>query len=212
MTQATLTTVHALIPLSVLEAMRLQDVPQPDGLDEYHAELTTKRLGMSHTVEKQIARYREETERDQRVARDEVEALFRLAGRRPDADLLFADAGRRAGARAAQRPGRFSLGVYRVLPSALGRWYGWRLASRTLRDIFDLDLAHDAEGFAAHTGQPVTHVAGEEGTACAFLGSAIAAVLRAYTDFEGAVVHECCRAQGADRCRWVAAVRGTEAG
>jgi hypothetical protein len=211
-TQATLTTVHALIPLSVLEAMRLQDVPQPDGLDEYHAELTTKRLGMSNTVEKQIARYREETELDQRVARDEVEALFRLAARRPDADLLFADAGRRAGARAARRAGSFSLGVYRSLPAALGRWYGWRLATRTLREIFDLDLTHDGSEFIADAAQPVTHQAGEQGTACAFLGSAIAAVLRAYTDFEGAVVHEDCRARGADRCRWVAAVRGREAG
>ena len=212
MSQATRATIHALIPLSVLEAMRLQDVPQPDGLDEYHAELTTKRLGMSHTVEKQIARYRAETERDQRIGRDEVEALFRLAARRLDADLLFADAGRRAGARAAKRVGRFGLGLYRTLPAALGRWYGWRLAARTLRDIFDLDLAHDDAGFAAHMDQPVMHDAGESGAACGFFGSAIAAVLRAYTGFEGAVVHECCRAQGADRCRWVAAVPETEGG
>ena len=212
MTQATRTTVHALIPLSVLEAMRLQDVPQPDGLEEYHAELTTKRLGMSHTVEKQIARYRAETERDQRVGRDEVEALFRLAARRHDADLLFADAGRRAGARAARRVGRFGLGMSRTLPSALGRWYGWRLAARTLREVFDLDLSHDDTGFAAQTDQPVMGRAGEVGAACGFVGSAIAAVLRAYTDFEGAVVHECCRAQGAERCRWVAAVRGSEVG
>ncbi|UCF41659.1 MAG: hypothetical protein JSW43_04840 [Gemmatimonadota bacterium] len=204
----TLATVHALIPLSLLEAMRLQDVPQPDGLDEYHVELTTKRLGMSHTVEKQIARYDELAVREARVPRDEVLALFRLAERRPDADLLFADAGRRAGRRAAERVGGLRLAVHRSLPGRAGRWYGWRLAARSLGDILDVELTADREGFAAETGEPVTHGVSSEGTACAFLGSAIAAVLRAYTDFAGAVVHERCRARGADRCRWVAAATG----
>ena len=41
-----------------------------------------------------------------------------------------------------------------------------------------------------------------DGTMCGFLGSAVAAVLRAYTTFEGAVLHEECRAAGADRCVW----------
>jgi hypothetical protein len=206
-TQATLATVHALVPLSVLEAMRLQDVPQPDGLEEYHVELTTKRLGMSHTVERQIARYEERAARDGRVPRDEVLALFRLGERRPDADLLFADAGRRAGRRAADRVGGVKLALHRALPGGTGRWYGWRLAAETLKDIFDIALVREGQGFVAETPEPVTHDA-SEGAACAFLGSAIAAVLRAYADFEGAVVHEQCRARGADRCRWVAAMRG----
>jgi predicted hydrocarbon binding protein len=207
-TQATLATVHALVPLSVLEAMRLQDVPQPDGLEEYHIELTTKRLGMSHTVERQIARYEELAAREARVPRDEVLALFRLAERRPDADLLFADAGRRAGRRAAQRVGGMRLGMRRALPGRVGRWYGLRLASEVLREILDVELGHDGERFVAESREALTHEASQQGTACAFLGSAIAAVLRAYADFEGAVVHERCRARGADRCRWVAAARG----
>lgn len=208
MTQETLATVHALVPLSVLEAMRLQDVPQPDGLEEYHVELTTKRLGMSHTVERQIARYEGLAAREARVPRHEVVALFRLAERRPDADLLFADAGRRAGRRAAQRVGGVRLALYRAFPGQAGRWYGWRLAAGTLRDMLDVELVREKEGFAAETPEPLTHEVSPAGTACAFVGSAIAAVLRAYTDFEGAVVHERCRARGADQCRWVAAMRG----
>lgn len=187
--------------------MRLQDVPQPDGLEEYHVELTTKRLGMSHTVERQIARYERLAEREERVPRDDVLALFRLAERRPDADLLFADAGRRAGRRATARIGGMRLALYRALPGRVGRWYGWRLAARTLRSILDVELAHERGGFVAQSPEPVTHQVSTQGTACAFMGSAIAAILRGYTDFEGAVVHERCRAQGADHCHWVAAAR-----
>lgn len=194
--------VHALIPLTVLEAMRVQDVPEPDGLDEYHIELTTKRLGMSNTVERQIARYRDLAARDERVARDEVVALLRLAGRRSDADLLFADAGRRAGTLAADHAGTLLAGLYRGLPRAAREPVGQRIAGRLLRDVFGLELVRDGAMLAAEAAGPITWEAKADGTACGFLGSAIAAVLRAYMAFGGAVVHQQCRARGGERCRW----------
>jgi hypothetical protein len=194
--------VHALIPLTVLEAMRLQDVPEPDGLDEYHVELATKRLGMSHTVERQIARYRDLAARDERVAREEVVALLRLAGRRPDADLLFADAGRRAGTVAGDRVSALMQGLHRGLPRVASGPIGQRIAGRLLRDVFGVELVRDGAGLAAEAEQPITCEARADGSACGFLGSAVAAVLRAYTGFEGAVIHERCRARGGERCRW----------
>ena len=194
--------VHALIPLTVLEAMRLQDVPEPDGLDEYHVELATKRLGMSHTVERQIARYRDLAARDERVARDEVVALLRLAGRRADADLLFADAGRRAGTLAADRAGGWLTMLHRRLPHVAGGPIGQRIAGRLLRDVFGLELVHDDAIIAAEAERPITCEAKADGSACGFLGSAVAAVLRAYGGFEGAVIHEQCCARGGERCRW----------
>jgi hypothetical protein len=198
--------VHALIPLTVLEAMRLQDVPEPDGLDEYHVELATKRLGMSHTVERQIARYRDLAARDERVARDEVVALFRLAGRRSDADLLFADAGRRAGTLAADRAGTLVQTLHRGLPRAARGPVGQRIAARLLRDLFGLELARDGAVLAAEAARPITWEAKADGSACGFLGSAVAAVLRAYTDLEGAVIHQECCARGGERCRWATTV------
>lgn len=202
MTETSNAAVHALIPLTVLEALRLQDVPEPDGLDEYHVELATKRFGMSHTVEKQIARYRELADQDHRVPREEVVALLRLAGRRADADLLFADAGRRAGTLAAGHVTAFVQGLLRALPRFARERLGYRIARRVLLDAFDIRLARDGSAVLAEARSPITFEAGEDGTMCGFLGSAVAAVLRAYTTFEGAVLHEECRAAGADRCVW----------
>jgi len=176
--------------------MRAQDVPAPDGLDEYHADLTTKRLGMSHTVSRQIDRYGEMATQNERVDRAEVVALLQLAARRNDVDLLLADAGRRAACRACE-------GVNKVLLPALGRRrFGVTLAGRVLRGIFDVELVRDGRGFAAHaTGRSVGE-ATPDGSACGFYGSAIAATLRAFTDFDGAVLHPSCRANGASVCRW----------
>src|SRR5258708_23048971 len=51
----------------------------------------------------QLERYEGLVRRDARVEADQLEALLRLVGRRPDAELVFADAGRRAARRAARR-------------------------------------------------------------------------------------------------------------
>jgi hypothetical protein len=195
---------HPVIPLAVLETLRSQDVPQPDGLDEFHAELSTKRLGMSRTIERQIERLRQMADGGVRVPLDEVVALFRLAARRPDADLLFADAGRRAGLMAARRAGRSPAAKSGGLRTRLG----WRAARRVLRRTFGLDLTGKADGFVVDGGTSFTADVAPGGSACQFFGAAVAAVLRAYTGFEGAVAHGRCRADGADSCRWEAARSG----
>ena len=94
--------VHAIIPLSLLEALRNLDTPVEDGLEELAGEIVSKRLGLSATVAAQINRYQDAAKKDGRVATDEAIAVFRLASRRPDAQLVFADAGRRAARYAAR--------------------------------------------------------------------------------------------------------------
>src|SRR2546423_13270987 len=94
---ATTTLIHALVPLTILEAIQRLDAPTEDGLEEFHRELAIKRLGMSDTVATQIERFRRLAGRGPGVEMEEAAALFRLAGRRSDAGLVFADAGRRAG-------------------------------------------------------------------------------------------------------------------
>ena len=202
MNAQTLPAVHALVPLAILQAMRVQDIPPSDGLDEYHVEYTTKRFGMSHTVAKQIDRYRELAAADERVDRDEVAALMRLAGRRADAALLFADAGRRAGVLAVEHVGHVRQQAAARLPSIIGRRYSLALAREALTRIFDVELTRVGAALEARTREPIDHDASPDGAVCAFYGSAIAAVLRAFTAFEGAVLHESCRARGAEQCRW----------
>ena len=55
--------VPALIPLSLLEAIRNLDTPVEDGLDELAEEIVVRRLGLSATVAAQIQRYRQSAER-----------------------------------------------------------------------------------------------------------------------------------------------------
>jgi len=82
-------TVHARIPLSLLEAIRRIDTP-PDQTDtEYVPELLNKRLGLSETVYTQIRRYSDAMKRGQRIPFAEAEGLGTLIGRRPDASELM---------------------------------------------------------------------------------------------------------------------------
>src|SRR6266571_2777901 len=98
--------VHSIVPLAVLEAVRNLDTPVEDGLSEFAEELLSKRLGLSATVAMQLREYEGMVRRDAPADSSHVEALLRLVGRRPDADLVFADAGRRQGPRVRGRPAR----------------------------------------------------------------------------------------------------------
>ncbi|HEU4681818.1 MAG TPA: hypothetical protein VFS51_08735, partial [Gemmatimonadales bacterium] len=65
-------TVPALIPLSLLEAIRNLDTPVEDGLEELADEIAVRRLGLSPTVAAQIQRYRQTAERRGAVDQDEI--------------------------------------------------------------------------------------------------------------------------------------------
>src|SRR5437867_3156021 len=88
-------------------------LPGPVGLqhavlDELAEEIVVRRLGLSPTVAAQIQRYRQAAERGGAVELDETVSVLRLIGRRVDAHLVFADAGRRAARYAARARGRSS--------------------------------------------------------------------------------------------------------
>jgi len=89
------------LPLALLEAVRGLDRPAPDALDEYHDELSAKRLGLSRTVSLEIERLERLGARG-RVTAGELAALLRLVARRHDAALVFSEAGRRAARLAAR--------------------------------------------------------------------------------------------------------------
>jgi predicted hydrocarbon binding protein len=188
--------------MSLLEALRNLDTPVEDGLEEVAGEIVSKRLGLSATVAAQISRYQDQVRRGETVSTDEVVAVFRLAGRRPDADLVFADAGRRT-ARYATRSLSLSLrGVLRALPGSASRRVGARAAAATARRFLGLELKVADGEFSAESRHPVSITAMPEGEACSFYGAALAEVLRQLTGFEGALIHDRCRGRGDTLCRW----------
>src|SRR5205809_6915843 len=132
--------IHSIVPLAVLEAVRNLDTPVEDGLSEFAEELLSKRLGLSPTVALQLVQYEAQVRRDAGADPAHVEALLRLVGRRPDADLVFADAGRRAARRAVRRLFVLTRLAARAGPRALG----YVAARRAARAVFAGELRRES--------------------------------------------------------------------
>src|SRR2546426_1315947 len=130
-----------------------------------------------------------------------VEALLRLVGRRPDADLVFADAGRRAARRAVRRLFVLTRLAARAGPRALG----YVAARRAARAVFSGELRRESHVPIARVGDALAVQATPDGAACALYGAGFTELLRLLVGFEGAMLHVSCRATGGEVCEWRAA-------
>ncbi len=200
------TTVHAIVPLSLLEAIRNLDTPPNDGLPaELSEEAFAKRLGLSPTVAAQIERYREALEQGTLISEAEGVQVFRLAGRRSDAELVYADAGRRAARHAARlRVGRPAV-LTAILPSASKRRAGQRRAMRALDQVFGVRLDADGGALWMRVDRSLAVQAGFAGPGCEFYRSLALELLRLTSGFEGTLFHPECEQNGAIVCRWTVA-------
>ena len=189
---------HAIIPLALFEAIRSLDSPTDDGLEEFHHELAVKRLGMNRAVLAQIDRYAALVRGDKRVEGEEAAALLRLAGRRPDAGLVYAEAGRRAAKLAARRVTPTLRGLRHLLPWSFGLF----LARRAAADVFSMKVRGPRAAVEATMDDPLAIRATSSGAACGFFGSAVAELLRTFAAFEGALLHDRCRGRGDPQCHW----------
>jgi hypothetical protein len=198
--------IPALIPLSLLEAIRNLDTPVEDGLDELAEEIVVRRLGLSPTVAAQIQRYRQAAERGGTVELDETVSVLRLVGRRGDANLVFADAGRRAARYAARLRGRSSRTVGKLSPRGVARRLALRSAARLARTVFEAELSSRSQDIEVRMTAPLSIVALPTGEACVFYGSVYQELLRGLAGFEGALVHERCKSRGDDTCLWRTAI------
>jgi hypothetical protein len=123
--------VDPLVPLTLLETVRDLDRPDTQTEAEYVPEMLNKRLGMTETVLAQIRRYNEAVQRGKPVARDEVTALVRLIGRRPDALQLFEAVGEATARAVYRRISGLRRGALNVLPKLVAH----PLARRKARKI-----------------------------------------------------------------------------
>ncbi len=193
--------VHSIVPLAVLEAVRTLDTPVEDGLSEFADELLVKRLGLSSTVAQQLETYEGLVRRNARVGSEHVEALLRLVGRRPDAELVFADAGRRAARRAVRRM---------LTPSRLAAWaaprtIGYVAAGRAARLVLGGQLRREQHVPTARVAHALAVHATPDGSACTLWAAAFAELLRLLAGYEAVMLHTACVAAGGARCEWRAA-------
>lgn len=188
--------VDAIIPLALLEAVKALDKQGPEGVEEH------RKLGASATVTAQIGRYRELVQSGGDVDSAEVSQLFQLVCRRPDANLLLCSAGRGAAHEALLRIPRTTLLARRVTTGGLRLRLGRRAASQLAETILGVSVEGDTERGLVATLLVPTESVDPDGTACEFYGVAVAEILRALTDFTGALVHDVCRARGEHACTW----------
>lgn len=195
-------TTPAVLPLSLLEAVRNLDTPVDDGLELLADDIVARRLGLSNTVAAQIARYRHAAGRSGTVADDELVSVLRLVGRRPDAALVFADAGRRAARYAIQASGRSTRALVRASPRFLGRRLASRAVCRLARAYFRGQVTPDGTDAVVRMTRPLSMNAMPDGAACVFYGAAYGELFRSLADFEGTLLHERCEGRGDPECAW----------
>jgi hypothetical protein len=194
--------VPALIPLSLLEAIRNLDTPVEDGLEELAEDIVVRKLGLSPTVAAQIQRYRQAADRRGSVDLEETLSVLRLVGRRVDAGLVFADAGRRAARYAARAGARSSRALARISPGRVARRLALATAARLSRGVFGGELRPTPEHVEVWMQRPLSIEALPTGEACGFYGAVYQELLRGLTGFEGALIHQNCRARGDEACVW----------
>lgn len=195
-------TVDALLPLSLLEAVRSVDLPDGAYDAEYVAELRNKRLGLSDTVYAQIRRFTDAAKKRLRTGHDEASSIARLIGRRPDAEAVFREAGRylaRQSYETIAAPTRSMIGG---LPALVARPAALRQVRRLVRRYLEGSVTRVGGSLIMDVPGSVTLEAAPRGAGCAYYEAALRELLRLLIGGGGAVEHTRCQSRGDATCEW----------
>jgi predicted hydrocarbon binding protein len=195
-------TVHALLPLSLLEAVRNVDTPQGDLEAEYVPELRNKRLGLSDTVYVQIRRFSEAVRRNQRTGFDDAAGLARLIGRRPDAEAVFRAAGRDMAREAYLTVDPVRRRALHAFPSLVVRPVALRTARHLARRYMNGSMTRVGPSVLLRVERPVTADAAPHGAGCAYYEAGLRELLRLLVGGAGAVEHVRCESREEGQCEW----------
>lgn len=197
-----LATVDALLPLSLLEAVRHIDKPNDDPDAELVDELRNKRFGLSETVYTQIRRHTEAVKKGKRTAQDETVALARLIGRRPDAEEVFRSAGRYLANEAYQTISPVSRQMMLVMPTLMARPLAFRHARRVVQRYLNGSMRRVGSFLVMEVPRSVTLNSAPGQVGCAYYESVIRELLRRLVGSVGAVEHVRCGSRSEGTCEW----------
>jgi predicted hydrocarbon binding protein len=197
-----LATVDALVPLSLLEAVRNMDTPTDDLDAEYVDELRNKRLGLSETIYAQIRRHTNAVKRKQRISQDESVALARLIGRRPDAEAVFRAAGRYLAREAYQTVPPLTRKALRILPALIARPIALRRVQRLATRYLNASVRRVGTFVHLEVPRSVTLSTAPGSVGCAYYEAVLLELLHLLVGGVGAVEHVRCAARGEGTCEW----------
>lgn len=201
--------VNPVFPLLLLETMR--DMDRPDEVLEGE-DLTAsmpRRLGLSDVVYLQIHKFREETKKKRPQTPATVADLIKLVIRRPDADEIFEQAGRRVARHAWEQKSATSRRALKLMPSGMRLRAASRGARRLLGELAgNAQVEVSAKPFLARLRGSLTAEADPGGPACAFYTGVLSELMTQYTGRRHAAQHARCETRGGDCCEWTALVAG----
>ncbi len=197
-------TVDALLPLSLLEAVRDIDTPEGDFETEFVPELRNKRFGLSETVYAQIRRYSEAVRRKQRSSYDEAVALARLIGRRPDAEAVFREAGRVLAQASYVTVSPIWRRVLRAVPGVIARPLALRRTRKLARRYLNGTISRRGNAVLLEVPVSVTADATAPTAGCSYYETSLREILRLLTGSANSVEHVRCSARGEGSCQWAA--------
>lgn len=189
--------------------MRDRDRPEEVLEDEDLTISLPRRLGLSDVILVQINRLQEEVKAKRLQSPPQVVDLMRLVVRRPDAEVIFAEAGRRVARHQwAQRSASFR-GTLRVMPNPIRRVSARRAARRLFRQLAgDGQLWVGRWPVEIRLRDPLSAQADPSGAACAFFGGAFGELMELHTGRRYQIRHPKCATRGAEHCEWTVEVSG----
>ena len=199
--------VTPVFPLLLLETMRDMDRPEEVLEGEDLTASMPRRLGLSDVVYTQIHRFREEVKRKRPQTPATVEDLIRLVIRRPDADEIFEEAGRRMARHAWGLRSAAFRRMINLMPPALALRSARKAAGRLFRQLngtADLDVVGRPVGVRLQKCMTVRADPG--GAACRFYAGVLSELMTEYTGRRHSAAHPRCESKGNDACEWTSLV------
>lgn len=197
-----LATVDALLPLSLLEAVRNVDTPGDQLEAEYVDELRNKRLGLSETVYAQIKRHTEAVRKGQRTGQDEAIALAKLIGRRPDSEAVFRAAGRFMARQSYRTISPITRRLMRLLPVALARPLAYRHARKIASRYLGGNIRRVGSNLLLEVPRSITLGTAPGSIGCTYYEASLRELLLVMVGSIGAVEHVRCSGRGEGTCEW----------
>lgn len=199
-TTLTLRKVDPSAALALLEAVRAADMPpDQDALLAQDLPLNLRRrFGLTAVVARQIERYTELRRERGKLPGEEVVRLFVLIARRPDAEDVFVDAGRRLVAREVGPPR-----ADRMVPRRLRERRALGRAARLVRPLSAggrVQVKRKPPALVLEHGFPARVANGSRG--CSLVSSVLRTVLSRHGLTDLNVVHDNCEGEGHPSCTW----------